>query len=76
MAGKYKSGIKVIAKGPAITKVQIVSAFALQINNILERHAKSLQTLDVQSEIPKELYTPIQDFFYSLFNPLTSTKIA
>uniref|UniRef100_UPI004048E994 hypothetical protein n=1 Tax=Limnohabitans sp. TaxID=1907725 RepID=UPI004048E994 len=63
MTGKYKSGIKVITKLPNITKVQIATAFAAQINNSLEEHAKSLQVLAIQSEIPEELYGPIQDFF-------------
>jgi hypothetical protein len=63
MTGKYKSGIKVIEKRTLITKVQIATNSAKQINNSLESHAKSLQELDAQSEIPKLLYTPIQDFF-------------
>jgi len=63
MTGKYKSGVKVAAKEAAVTKVQIAAAFARQMNASLENHAKSLQDLDTQSEVPKELYTPIQDFF-------------
>lgn len=63
MTGKYKSGIKVDTKAPPISKVQIAAVFAAQINNSLVAHAMSLQDLDAQSEIPKELYNPIQDFF-------------
>lgn len=63
MTGKYKSGVKVAAKEAAVTKVQIAAAFARQMNASLENHAKSLQDLATQSEVPKELCTPIQDFF-------------
>lgn len=66
MTGIYKSGVKVAAKEAAVTKVQIAAAFATQMNASLENHAKSLQNLDMQSEVPKALYTPIEDFFASV----------
>jgi hypothetical protein len=59
----YKSGIKVIEKNSSATKVQIATAIANQMNRALENHAKSLRHLDSQTEIPKKLYGPIQDFF-------------
>jgi len=63
MEGKFKSGQRVVAKAPVVTKVQIAARYAARLSTNLEFHAKSLQTLDTQSEIPAELYTPIRDFF-------------